>query len=132
MTLITSEILQDWDESSRREWLVTNGIGGYASGSLAGANTRRYHGLLVAALNPPLGRAVLLSKLEETLEILAPDGSNSPTFALSANFYAGVTYPQGYQHLVAWSAYPAPTWVWSPQPGVRLEKRVWMARGHNT
>ncbi len=128
---IDADVLTDLAAASRCEWLTTNGLGGYASGSLAGANTRRYHGLLIAALNPPLGRAVLLSKLEETLEILAPDGSNSPTFGLSANFYAGATYPQGYQHLVEWTAYPAPTWVWSPQPGVRLEKRVWMARGQN-
>ena len=128
---LDADILTDLASASRREWLTTNGLGGYASASLAGANTRRYHGLLVAALNPPVGRAVLLSKLEETLEILAPDGSSSPTFGLSANLYAGATYPQGYQHLVEWTAYPAPTWVWSPQPGVRLEKRVWMGQGRN-
>jgi glycogen debranching enzyme len=124
-------VLTDLAAASRCEWLTTNGLGGYASSSLAGANTRRYHGLLVAALNPPLGRAVLLSKLEETLEMLAPDGSSSPTFGLSTNLYAGAVYPQGYQYLVEWTAYPAPTWVWSPQSGVRLEKRVWMARGRN-
>ena len=128
---LDADVLTDLAAASRREWLATNGLGGYASSSIAGANTRRYHGLLVAALNPPVGRAVLLSKLEETLEILAPDGSSSPTFGLSANIYAGVTYPQGYQHLTEWTAYPAPTWVWSPQPGVRFEKRVWMAQGRN-
>jgi glycogen debranching enzyme len=128
---LDADVLTDLSAASRCEWLATNGLGGYASSSLAGINTRRYHGLLVAALNPPLGRAVLLSKIEETLEILAPDGSSSPTFGLSANFYAGATYPQGYQHLVEWTAYPAPTWIWSPQAGVRLEKRVWMARGRN-
>jgi glycogen debranching enzyme len=128
---LDADVLTDLAAASRCEWLTTNGLGGYASSSLAGANTRRYHGLLVAALNPPLGRAVLLSKLEETLEMLAPDGSSSPTFGLSANLYAGAVYPQGYQHLVEWTAYPAPTWVWSPQSGVRLEKRVWMARGRN-
>ena len=128
---LDADVLTDLAASSRCEWLTTNGLGGYASSSLSGANTRRYHGLLVAALNPPVGRAVLLSKLEETLEILAPDGSSSPTFGLSANIYAGVTYPQGYQHLTEWTAHPAPTWVWSPQPGVRFEKRVWMARSRN-
>lgn len=50
----------------RREWLVTNGIGGYASGTMAGLLTRRYHGLLIAALKPPLGRTLLLTKLDET------------------------------------------------------------------
>ena len=67
---LDADVLTDLAAASRREWLTTNGLGGYASSSLAGANTRRYHGLLVAALNPPVGRAVLLSKLEETLEIL--------------------------------------------------------------
>lgn len=128
---LDADVLTDLTSASRCEWLTTNGLGGYASGTLAGANTRRYHGLLIAALNPPSGRAVLLSKLEETLEILAPDGVSSPTFGLSTNFYAGATYPQGYQHLTEWTAYPAPTWIWSPLPGVRLEKRVWMARGRN-
>jgi hypothetical protein len=58
-------IVADPREGLEREWLVTNGIGGYASASLSGANTRRYHGLLVAALQPPLGRTVLLGKLDE-------------------------------------------------------------------
>ena len=83
------QTMQDLDAALQREWIVTNGIGGYASASLAGANTRRYHGLLVAALNPPLGRAVLLSKLEETVEVIPADGSVSPTFALSVNLYPG-------------------------------------------
>jgi predicted glycogen debranching enzyme len=121
------------DETAlRREWLVANGLGGYASASVATANTRRYHGLLVAALNPPVGRAVLLSKLEATLEIVGADGGASPTFALSSNLYPGVIYPQGHRLLESWAAYPAPTWVWSPMPGVRFEKRVWMAHGRNT
>src|SRR5438552_15485489 len=55
-----------------REWLVTNGLGGYASGTVAGANTRRYHGLLIAALPAPLGRVVMLNHLWEQLRL--PDG----------------------------------------------------------
>src|SRR6201999_883125 len=55
----------NWDDSSRLEWLETNGLGGYASSTVSGANTRRYHGLLVAATTPPVGRVVLLSKLDE-------------------------------------------------------------------
>ncbi len=127
-----ADVLRDAGAALRREWLVTNGLGGYASASVAGANTRRYHGLLVAALHPPVGRAVLLSKLEETLEITPADGSGATTFALSANLYPGAIYPQGYETLESWCAYPAVTWVWSPAPGVRFEKRVWMAQGRNT
>ena len=126
-----AELLRNADESLRREWLVTNGLGGYASASLATANTRRYHGLLVAALNPPVGRAVLLSKLEETLTVTDAQGS-ATAYALSANVYPGAIYPQGYQHLESWSAYPTPTWTWQPTPGLRFEKRVWMAQGENT
>src|SRR5947207_3164728 len=104
--------LQDLDASLCREWLVANGQGGYASSSVAGANTRRYHGLLVAALNPPLGRAVLLSKLEESVEIIAADGSVSPTFPLSVNLYPDAVYPQGHRCLERFSVLPAPTWTW--------------------
>ena len=58
---------RDADERVRREWLVTNGLGGYASGTVAGAITRRFHGLLVAALPAPLGRMMLLNHLSERL-----------------------------------------------------------------
>src|SRR2546430_6957275 len=63
------EICRDVDAALRREWLETNGLGGFASSTIIGLNTRRYHGLLVAAAKPPVGRFVLLSKLEETLFI---------------------------------------------------------------
>src|SRR5258707_11933587 len=60
------------DELLTREWLVTNGLGGYASGSLAGVATRRYHGLLIAALPAPFGRTMMLNHLSEWLRL--PDG----------------------------------------------------------
>jgi predicted glycogen debranching enzyme len=126
-----ADLLRRADESLHREWLVTNGIGGYASATLATANTRRYHALLVAALTPPLGRAVLLSKLEETLIVTDAAGS-ATTYALSANVYPNAVYPQGYAGLQSWSAFPCPTWQWTPAPGVTFEKRVWMAHGQNT
>jgi hypothetical protein len=56
------------DTAEAREWLCANGIGGFASGTLAGLLTRRYHGLLVAALKPPVGRTLLVAKLDETAE----------------------------------------------------------------
>src|ERR1017187_1830210 len=73
----------------RREWLETNGLGGYASSTKCGMNTRRYHGLLVAATKPPVGRMVLLSKLEETLTV---DGKS---YQLSVNQYPGAVHPRG-------------------------------------
>jgi predicted glycogen debranching enzyme len=60
------EVCGDLDQAAMREWLVTNGTGGYASGTIAGLLTRRYHGLLVAALKPPLGRTLMLAKLDDT------------------------------------------------------------------
>ena len=52
-----------------KEWLITNGIGGYSSSTIIGANTRKYHGLLVAPLTPPARRFLILSKLDESIEI---------------------------------------------------------------
>jgi predicted glycogen debranching enzyme len=120
-----TEILQDFEQASQREWLVTNGIGGYASGSLSGANTRRYHGLLIAALTPPTGRMCLLSKVEEALL------RNDETCELSANRYPGAVHPRGFEYLEGFCALPAPAFLYRPRPDILLEKRIWMARGHN-
>ena len=62
-------VCNNLDATAGREWLETNGIGGFASATITGCHTRRYHGLLVAATKPPVGRFVLLSKLEETLSL---------------------------------------------------------------
>ena len=127
MTQISGDTLQSWDEVSRREWLVTNGIGGYAAASLAGANTRRYHGLLVPAFSPPVGRAVLLSKVEEEIRV------EDQLYQLSANKYPSVVQPQGFRHLSAFSTHPVPTFTFLfHEETVVLEKRVWMAHGLNT
>ncbi|WP_372478133.1 glycogen debranching enzyme N-terminal domain-containing protein [Nostoc mirabile] len=86
------------DIAESREWLVTNGIGGYASGTVAGLLTRRYHGLLVAALKPPLGRTLLLAKLDET--VLYDTGS----YSLHTNRWGdGIVSPHGYQHIERFS-----------------------------
>ncbi|MCM1981226.1 amylo-alpha-1,6-glucosidase [Lyngbya confervoides] len=110
-----------------REWIVTNGIGGYASGTVAGLLTRRYHGLLVAALRPPLGRTLLVTKLDETV---AYAGHRYP---MSANRWAdGTVDPQGYHFLESFSlegTLPVWQYTWGD---ARLEKRIWMAAGANT
>src|SRR5580700_12264571 len=66
------DVCSDISAGLDHEWLVTNGLGGYASGSLLGATTRSYHGLLVAALQPPVERTVLVTKIDE--EVAFPDG----------------------------------------------------------
>src|SRR5205823_8312517 len=90
MIIIDEKICGDLKQASEREWLETNGLGGFASSTITGLNTRRYHGLLVAATQPPVGRAVLLSKFEEALTI----GDRS--YDLSSNQYPGTIHPQGY------------------------------------
>src|SRR6267143_4990182 len=92
---IEAAACQDVEAAIGREWLVTNGLGGYASGTVAGINTRRYHGLLVAALSPPVQRMVLLAALEEWL--IAPNGERQ---ALSAQeYWDGTVYPDGFRQL---------------------------------
>jgi len=113
--------------AERREWVVTNGIGGYASGTVAGVLTRRYHGLLVAALQPPVGRTLLVSKFDETVRY---DGHE---YELFSNRWAGdVVTPQGYHHLERFYL-DGTTPVWSfAVADALLEKRVWMEQGANT
>jgi predicted glycogen debranching enzyme len=113
------------DLGTQREWLETNGIGGFASSTVPGINTRRYHGLLIAALRPPVGRYVLLSKLEETLFL------NGSRYDLSANQYAGAVHPRGYAHLASFRLDPFPIFTYEVG-GVRIEKRVFMVQGENT
>ena len=124
MIRLGPDVCGDLDAALRREWLETNGIGGFASSTVAGLNTRRYHGLLVAATRPPLGRAVLLSKLEETLIV---DGRR---FDLSANRYPGAIHPHGYQLLKEFRLDPFPVFTYEAG-GVTLEKSVFMVHGEN-
>jgi predicted glycogen debranching enzyme len=113
------------DAALRREWLETNGLGGFASSTIVGMNTRRYHGLLVATLKPPVERFVLLSKLEETLFI---DGQ---PFDLSANRYPGAVHPQGFRYLKQFRLDPFPTFIYEVE-GVEIEKTVFMVHGENS
>jgi predicted glycogen debranching enzyme len=107
------------------EWLETNGIGGFASSTNTGMNTRRYHGLLVAATQPPVGRTVLLSKMEETAIV------NGRRFELSCNRYPGVIHPDGHLRLKQFRRDPFPVFVYDLDGG-ELEKTVFMVHGENT
>ncbi|MFN0080957.1 MAG: amylo-alpha-1,6-glucosidase [Ferruginibacter sp.] len=84
---------QDFKDLSAKEYLLTNGIGGYCSSSFSGANTRRYHGLLVASFNPPTDRKVLVSKIEEKIIV------NEKEYELSANQYPDNIHPKGFEYL---------------------------------
>ncbi|MBI3014468.1 MAG: glycogen debranching enzyme family protein [Candidatus Tectomicrobia bacterium] len=121
------EICGNLAAAESREWLCTNGLGGYASGTVAGTLTRRYHGLLVAALQPPLGRTLLVAKLDETME---HDGLRRPLFT---NRWAdGTVDPHGYRQIQEFRLEgTTPVWTYAGADAL-LEKRVWMEPGANT
>jgi predicted glycogen debranching enzyme len=117
-----------------REWLVTNGIGGYACGTIAGLLTRHYHGLLIAALKPPLGRTLLVTKLEETVTFVDPlDPSLDLVHELNSDRRSeGSVQPQGYRYLERFHLEGMiPVWTFACAEAL-LEKRVWMQQGANT
>lgn len=125
MIELGTDICTDFEAASSREWLETNGIGGYASSSISGAGTRRYHGLLVAATKPPLGRMVLLSRFDEAVII---DGER---FEISCNQYPGSIHPRGFQYLTSFRLDPFPRWTYDIN-GVEIERSLFMVHGENT
>ncbi len=115
------------ETAESREWLCVNGIGGFASGTVAGALARRYHGLLVAALQPPLGRTLLVAKLDETVEYAGA------VFPLSTNRWGdGTVEPHGYRYIQRFRLEgTAPVWTFACADAL-LERRIWMEHGANT
>lgn len=111
-------------ESASREWLETNGLGGFSSGTVSGINSRRYHGLLTVPSRPPLGRVVLLSKFEEILVV------GDSRYELSANRYPGTVHPRGFEFLTSFRLDPYPVWTFEVD-GLRVEKSVFMPQGVN-
>ncbi len=118
-------VTQNFAEAIGREWLETNGIGGWASSTINNAHTRRYHGLLVAATRPPVGRVVLLSKLDETLV------REDARIELGTNVYPGSVHPQGYRYLTAFSQDFFPSFTYEVD-GIVLQKIVAAIHGENT
>jgi predicted glycogen debranching enzyme len=127
MRPLDSTEIQPFEQGDAREWLSANGIGGFASGTVAGAASRRYHALLVAALDAPLGRMTLLGKVDETLSI----GNNK--YDLSTNRYPNnVIFPDGWRFISEFTVWPVPTWTYRLPDGTVLVKRIFLARGKNT
>ncbi|HET9922430.1 MAG TPA: amylo-alpha-1,6-glucosidase, partial [Ktedonobacteraceae bacterium] len=123
------DICQNVREGLDHEWLVTNGLGGYGAGTINGATTRSYHGLLVAALHPPVERTVLVTKIDE--EVKFPDGK---LLKLGVNEYKDNTIdPQGYQYLERVGLEgDIPYFSYRLSQTLTLEKRIWMEYGQNT
>lgn len=114
-----------FDERIDHEWLAVNHLGGYASSTPIGLNTRKYHGLLVAAMLPPVRRMVILSRVEETVH---RDGW---PYHLASNEYPGVIHPEGYHLLKAFDAHPYPRWAYQAD-GWTLQKSLRLLHGQNT
>jgi predicted glycogen debranching enzyme len=107
-----------------REWLETNGIGGFACGTVANSNSRRYHALLCSATRPPLGRVVLVNKADETLTV------GERHFELGCNQFPGAIHPNGTMFLESFEAEPFPCWTYRVA-GAVLRKTLWMPHGEN-
>jgi predicted glycogen debranching enzyme len=121
------QILGSWDGASSYEWLVTNGLGGYACGTVALANTRRYHAFLMATLAPPVQRTLLVAKVDLSVEYLGLKTD------LGTNEFAGGTIsPQGFVHLESFAVIDGiPTWRYAVADAI-LELQIFMAQGANT
>ena len=111
------------EEGLKREWIITNGIGGYSSSTIIGANTRKYHGLLVAPLMPPANRQLILAKVDEGIEI---EGKNY-------NLYTNVcenNISDGYKNLISFEKEYIPIFTYMVE-NVIIKKFVCMEHGKN-
>ena len=127
MLTIPRETCIDLERAFTHEWLVTNGRGSYASSTIVGANTRRYHGLLVAALNPPLGRTVMVAKVEEEIDVAGKK------FLLGVNEWENrIVNPNGHLHLDHFELDEMiPAWLYQTA-SFDLRKTIWMEYGFHT
>ena len=120
-------ICGDLHEAERREWWLANGLGGYAAGTIAGSLTRRYHGLLIAPVEPPLGRRLIWAKADA--ELVAGDRS----WPLFTNRWSGGTIaPAGHVHIESFHLDGTiPVWLFAIGL-IRIEARIWLEPGANT
>jgi len=114
----------DFESGLRKEWLVTNGLGGYASSTVLGMNTRKYHGLLIAALHPPENRRVFLEKIDEDIV------SDGKVYRFGTNEFSDAIFPRGYDFLERFVVSPFPTYTYA-QENVMVQKTIFMPFGTN-
>ncbi len=120
-----ADSFSSYEAGIEKEWLVGNGLGGYASSTVIGAASRTYHGLLVAAPEEASGRLLLLSSLDEELSC------GEEVFRLAAHKYSGAVYPEGFSYLEKFSLAPFPVWVYRAGD-LSVKKKVFMVYGRNT
>ncbi|AKJ39514.1 amylo-alpha-1,6-glucosidase [Methanosarcina barkeri] len=120
-----ADFLSTYDEGIKKEWIIGNGLGGFASSTVINARTRTYHGLLVAAPENYPGRYLMLSSLDEEIS------TNEETYKLATHKYPGTVSPEGFNYLSEFFQNPFPTWVYNPG-GITVKKTVFMVRNSNT
>jgi hypothetical protein len=111
----------------QREWLLTNGLGAFASSSIVGCNTRRYHGLLCAATVPPVGRVLALSRLGETVYL---DGDATRPHELGVNLFRDAVHPRGERYLTAFALWHTARWEY--EVAARASRRSCCSAGGGT
>jgi len=121
---LSREMLSHFDDTIQKEWILTNGLGGYASSTALGLNTRKYHGLLVAALSPPGDRRICLAKLDEEVNI------GNSTYPLGGNEFQSGIFPQGHTFLKEFSISPFPKYAYSVQ-NIEVQKTIFMTHVKN-
>lgn len=121
---LSKDVLSNFEKAIQTEWIITNGLGGYSSSTVLGINTRKYHGVLVAAFNPPTDRRVILAKIDEGIRV----GDN--TYALSSNEFRDTFFPKGYEFLASFSLNPFPTYKYVANR-VEVEKVLFMPHEKN-
>ncbi|MCK5243226.1 glycogen debranching enzyme family protein [bacterium] len=124
MIILGRDICGNLEISSRKEWLETNGIGGYAYGTVSGLHTRSYHSLLTAALEVPLRRVIMLSQLEETINY------GNKRYVLSTNQYKQTVPAEGYLNMEEFRLDPFPVITYR-LADLLLEKQIFMSYGFN-
>ncbi|HVX85593.1 MAG TPA: amylo-alpha-1,6-glucosidase [Phycisphaerae bacterium] len=137
-----TEACRNFDNAIQNEWLATNGLGGYASGTVAGANSRKYHGYLVVAVKPPVQRFVVLSRVEDSVIVGGPGddpSAKSPgeastsaagggVYDLSTDEFSDIIHPQGYKNLISFGLTHGPTWRFQVGDAV-IEKSLTLVHG---
>ena len=103
-----------------QEWLLTNHLGSFASGTVVGCNTRRYHGLFCAALHPPVARHLMLSHIGEIVQF---DGQTNPTYELAVNLFEQQMHPRGDRHLVRFELGDTAKWTYQVE-SLTVEKEL--------
>jgi predicted glycogen debranching enzyme len=124
-TVLDKEILSDYSRAAAHEYLETNGLGGWSSSSVINSHTRRYHGLLVAAVKAPLERYAVVSKMEETIV------SGDQRIELCSNSYGEVVHPEGYQYIKSFEKDIFPQWI-IEENNIRIKKTLAMIHDANT